>query len=303
MDIDLLQEFIVLAQSETFLKAADILYISQPTLSRHIKNLEEDLGVALFERTTRSSKLSKYGNMLLPYAKQIVELQNQFTSELVSEKQEQHTSLRIGTMSAMASYGITSVLTNFREKYPEIKMDIIPGYNVQPKDMLLRRDCELAFVRELESESTEDADEFVWLPYTTDRLVAVVPEKHPLAAHDQIQLTELKHQDLITLPRERTVSKLAYAACAKAGFEPKLTMTDHNVDHIIDCVRLGMGIALLTDKHADSSRPQMKGLKSLIVLPEIGTRISLCYLKNARLSSGAQKFVQAYQERMGLQEA
>ena len=73
MDIDLLQEFIVLAQSETFLKAADILYISQPTLSRHIKNLEEDLGVALFERTTRSSKLSKYGNMLLPYAKQIVD--------------------------------------------------------------------------------------------------------------------------------------------------------------------------------------------------------------------------------------
>lgn len=86
MEIKLLREFIVLAQSETFLKAADMLFISQPTLSRHIKNMETELGVSLFERTTRSFKLTKYGDMFLPYARKIVELYGQFSDELVEER-------------------------------------------------------------------------------------------------------------------------------------------------------------------------------------------------------------------------
>lgn len=87
MDIAILQDFVALAESETFLKAADVLSISQPTLSRHIKSLEAELGVTLFERTTRSLKLSEYGEVLLPYAKQIIELKNQLSGELQLKRQ------------------------------------------------------------------------------------------------------------------------------------------------------------------------------------------------------------------------
>ncbi|MGN0968322.1 MAG: LysR family transcriptional regulator [Oscillospiraceae bacterium] len=302
MDINLLQEFTVLAQSKTFLNAADILFISQPTLSRHIKNLEAELGVPLFERTTRSSKLSKYGNMLFPYAKQIVELHNQFTSELMAEKQEQHSALRIGTIPAMAYYGITTVLTRFREKNPKIKMNIIPSYNVSVIDMLLRRDCEVAFAREQEFEQSDGSDDIVSLPLTSDHLIAVVPDSHPFAEYDSIHLSEFINQDIITLSRETIICEIVCAACEKAGFEPNLVLTDHNIDHIIDCVRLGMGTALLMDKHVEENRPSHTGIKVLEVRPVTSTRISLCYLKHTRLSDGALKFIRTYQEEFGQRE-
>lgn len=302
MDINLLQEFTVLAQSKTFLNAADILFISQPTLSRHIKSLEAELGVPLFERTTRTSKLSKYGEMLFPYAKQIVELHNQFTSELMAEKQEQHSALRIGTIPAMAFYDITTVLIRFREKNPKVKMYIIPSYNVSVMDMLRRRDCEVAFVREQEFEQNDDSSGVVRLPLTSDRLVAVVPESHPFAALDSIHLSEFKDQDIITLSRETVICEIVCAACAKVGFEPNLVLTDHNIDHLIDCVRLGMGTALLMDKQVEADRSHCSGVKILEVRPATCTRISLCYLSHARLSEGAQKFIQTYQEEFGQQE-
>lgn len=296
MDINLLQEFVVLAQSETFLKAADILYISQPTLSRHIKNLESELGVCLFERTTRSSKLTKYGYMLLPYAKQMVELHNQFRSELLIEKQEQHWALRIGTVPAMAFYGITEVLTKFKEKYSDIKMDVIPSYTMSVKNMLVRRDCEVAFVREQEFELEEENEDIVRLPLLTDYLVAVVPENHRLAQFESVHISEVKNEDILTISKETIIYEIVSGACERAGFEPNLVLQDHNIDHIIDCVKLGMGVALLMDRHADKNRPQMKNMKVLPVLPTVATQLSLCYLKDANLSDAAQKFIQVYKE-------
>lgn len=299
MDINLLQEFVVLAQSDTFLKAADILFISQPTLSRHIKNLEAELGVSLFERTTRSSKLTKYGYMLLPYARHMVELHNQFRSELLAEKQEQHWALRIGSVPALSYYGITTVLTNFKEKHSDVKMDVIPSYSMSVKNMLMRRDCELAFVREQAFELEEENEDIVRIPFVTDYMVAAVPEGHRFAAQGSIHISELKHEEIITIAKETIIYEIVSNSCERAGFEPNLVLTDHNVDHIIDCVKLGMGTAMLMNRHVDKNRPQTCGVKAVKILPEVSTQISLCYLKNANLSDAARKFVEVFCEDYG----
>jgi len=296
VDVNLIREFVVLAQAETFSKAADLLFISQPTLSRHIKSLEEELGAPLLERTTRSSKLTKYGYMFLPYAKQMVELHNQFRSEIMREKREQHSALRIGTVPAMAYYNITSVLTNFRTKHSDIKMDIIPSYSLSVKSMLLRHDCELAFVREQMYELEEENEDLVRIPFQTDYLVAVMPEEHPLAQSDTLEIELLHNENILTISKETIIYEIASSACHEAGFEMKVTMVDHNIDHLIDCVKLGMGIAVLMDKHADRNRPRMQGLKAVKLLPEVFTQINLCYLKSTHLSDGAKEFIRTYQE-------
>ena len=106
METNYLREFVVLAQTGNFLEAADQLYSSQSTLSKHLKNLEKELGVALFDRTTRKVKISKYGLMLLPFAKQIVEAQDQYIAALKRSIETEREVLTLGSIHGLAQYKI-----------------------------------------------------------------------------------------------------------------------------------------------------------------------------------------------------
>ena len=75
MEIDYIREFVVLTETENFLEAAERLFISQSSLTRHIKSLEEDLGMQVFDRTTRKVTLNNFGKLFLPYAKEISRIQ------------------------------------------------------------------------------------------------------------------------------------------------------------------------------------------------------------------------------------
>lgn len=293
MDINLLKEFSVLAQSDTFLKAADMLFISQPTLSRHIKNLETELGVPLFERTTRSSKLTKYGNMLLPYAQRITEMYEQFSGELAEQRNEKQLALRIGSIAAMDTYGITGMITRFIEKYPQVKTSIVPRHNISFLEMLHTRNCDLVFAREGMEEKNDGIER---LPVTTDHLVAVISKSNPLSDEKTIHLSRLKNEDMVSLPDGTSAYKMFEDACEKEGFEPNLVLTHHSIEHLFNCAKLGMGIAILADKLIEPEWVKENEVSIVDVTPALNTCINLCYLKNAHLSEAALDFIRMYKE-------
>lgn len=292
MDINLLHEFVVLAQSETFLKAADLLFISQPTLSRHIKSMEAELGVCLFERTTRSSKLTKYGHMLLPYAQQTVELYNKFSAELAEEKKEQQSSLRIGSIAAMDVYGITTIITRFKETHPHVKANIVPRHNISFLDMLHNRNCDLVFAREPVGGADENV---VHLPLTTDRLVAVVSASHPFAGREALHISELRGQDIITLPESTSVCQIFCTACEREGFLPNLVLTHHSTEHIFNCAKIGMGVAVLADRLITEEMSGEESVRVLEIQPAIRTAINLCYSRDVHLPEAALEFIRLFQ--------
>jgi DNA-binding transcriptional LysR family regulator len=125
MEINYFREFVVLAQTGNFMEAAEQLYSSQSTLSKHIKNLEKELGVSLFDRTTRKVVLSKYGQILLPYAQQITELQDKYTAILQSSLETDRDILTVGSIRALAQYRITDVLVNFKQSHPKTIVNIL----------------------------------------------------------------------------------------------------------------------------------------------------------------------------------
>lgn len=293
VDISLLKEFTVLAQSETFLKAADLLYISQPTLSRHIKNLESELGVSLFERTTRSSKLTKHGQMFLPYAQKIVELYGEFSDELAEERSEKNFTLRIGSIAAMDNYGITGMITRFKELYPQVKTNIVPRHNISFLEMLQIRNCDLVFARE----TTEEKDDNInRLPVMSDHLAAVVPDSSPLAELESITLEQLRNEDLVTLPDGTSFYQMLIVACEARGFEPNLVLTHHSIEHLFNCVKVGTGIAILSNKLIEPEWLVSGGVKLLDITPALCTNINLCYPKNMNLSEAAMDFIRMYEE-------
>ena len=184
MEINYLREFVVLAQTGNFIEAADILYSSQSTLSKHIKKIESELGVPLFDRTTRKVGISKFGQLLLPFAKQITELQDKYTAILQNSLETDREILTLGSINALAQYKITDVLVNFKKSHTQSTINVLHATSEELKKMLRNKKCELAFIRDTLEEVDDD---LIKIPYTIDTLVAVLPATHHLTKQKTMQ--------------------------------------------------------------------------------------------------------------------
>lgn len=287
MDINYMKEFVVLAETGNFLEAADYLYMSQSSLSRHIKSIEEELGTTLFDRTTRKVSLNEYGKAFLPYAKQISQIQYEYTTELMNKIQTANEMLTIGAIPTMAHYHITNLISDYQVSHPDYTINIIENDSLSLINDLNQGKCDLAFIRE--SDKVSHFNDLVRIPYTTDNMVAVLPASHPCAGQDSITLDEIKNENLLLLDQNTLMYALCLASCEKSGFTPKVKYTGHRAENMISLVSKGMGIALLT------KRPAQYFLREDIAIvdihPLINTKISLVYTQKHEISCPAKNFM------------
>lgn len=246
MNIDHIAEFAVLARVGNYLEASELLFISQSSLSKHIQSMERELGVKLFDRTTRHISLTDEGRLFLPYARKIAGLRHEYTTALMQVTTSG--TLAIGSLPIMAPYGITDAIAGFQRNNPGISVRLVEGDGDQLKQMLISDEIELAFIRD-----EGDIDErFRRIPFTGDRLMAILPPDHPLAGHDTITLKELEPENFLLLPEGSAVHRLVLQKCKEQGFAPTVTYTGQRAENIIDLVSKGMGVSLLMEKPARS---------------------------------------------------
>lgn len=203
MDISRFGEFAILAQSRTFLDAAELLFMSQSTLSKHIMAMERELGCNLIDRSQRHVTLTAQGEALLPYAQKIATLQHRYLAAIQIAADEPLERITVGSIPIMAPYGITDAVIDFQQANPSYSVELIEGEGSALKQMLLREDIDLAFIRD----GGAIEPEFKKIPFTTDRLVAVIPLDHPLAKRNAIEIDDLIDEFPYASPRlvrERT---------------------------------------------------------------------------------------------------
>ena len=285
MEINYLKEFVVLAQTGNFLEAAEILYSSQSTLSKHIKRMEMELGVPLFDRTTRKVSVSKFGLILLPYARQITEIADKFTAILRSNRETDKEILNLGSMYGLAQYKITDVLVSFKKSLPGATLNVMQASSRDLTEMLRQGKCELAFVRDIE----DAGGDFVQIPFTTDTIVAVLPIKHPLADQKIIPLKRLENENFLMAIQGTMPYRLSMKACELSGFEPRIVYTDPELENQIDLVTKGMGISLALKKLALYHNNPKTAIVD--ITPMVESQINLCYLKSIELSNAAKQLV------------
>ena len=301
MNLMYLQEFLVLAETCSFNEAAQRLYMNQSTLSKHIKALEAQLGVALFDRSTRQVRITSYGEHLVPYAKQIEALSFQYESELA---QRVGKLLTIGTIPTMAEYDIVQLILRFKERHPEIRLKIVEGDTVELKEGLLNQKYDLAFLRDgnppFSTVSAAD-EQLVKIPYQCDRVVAVIPQGHPLFGKESVTLPQLKGHRLCMLKEGTLLYEICVRACQAADFVPNIFFESHRIGNILEMCRQGGCVALLLDHHLhDSTAAQLVRSGSVSVVPvdpEISTSVSLSYLNKGYLSPPAEEFVDFFPEK------
>ncbi len=289
MEINYIDEFIKLVEIGNFQEAADKLYVSQSTLSRHIQSLENDLGVQLFNRTSRKVELNRFGEEFLSYAKQITALKDEYMQSISSQLELEDHLITLGVIPTMSRYHITDVLSGFQEENQDYQLKIIEADTAQLKDMLLDGTCDFAFIREY----GEQESKLQRYPYFSDQLVAIIPQDHPLLSdQDSVSLSQLKLEPFLLLSEGSLMYSLAFDACKSSGFTPNVVFTGNNAENIIDLAGHGMGIGLLTRQPL--APLDTSNVRILDVVPQFVTQISLACRSEDTLSPSAWTFLKYY---------
>ena len=247
MNTERCREFVVLAQTCNYLQAADQLFISQSSLSKHIKALERELGVELFSRTTRRVQLTEHGRVFLPFARKLASTAHDAEAALSYASDNERRIIDIGSIPVMVPYGITELLHRFEREHPNVRMRITEGEADQLKELMRKRLLDLAFIREWDGDVAHEGDdaEFAASKFAEDRLAAVLPAGHPLAMRPSIRLAELANEEFLLLPKGTVMNALITDACAAEGFVPEVRYRGTRAENIIDLVSRGMGVSRL----------------------------------------------------------
>lgn len=285
MELEHIREFVNLAETRNFAETADRLFTTQSTISKHLKAMETELGVRLFDRTSRRVELNAFGKLFLPYAQTILNTQYEYQTAIYNHSENMRSTLNIGSIPVMAQYHITDIIMRFRRENTHFTLNVTEAEPSELIRLIQKGGCELAFIRE-----TGGYDQnLTKIPYWTDRLVALLPAVHPLANRELLEIRDLSTEDFLFIKEKTYLYDLCVKVCTDAGFTPRIAFSGHRIENIIDFVAQGMGIALLMKQQvAHLSREQFRIVP---LSPVITSQISLVYRKDRRLSPAAAHFL------------
>ncbi|MDG4809039.1 LysR family transcriptional regulator [Micromonospora sp. WMMD1120] len=243
MQLHQLRYFVAVAEVRHFTQAADIVGITQPSLSKQIHALEADLGAPLFERVRGNIALTAAGEVLLPLATRIladVETATREVQELVGLRRGR---VRLGATPSLATSLAPPVLRRFRDAHPTIDLRVEEGGSQDLVRDLLRGDLDLALI----IMPAQGADPGLRVdPILRESLVVASVDEVPTASTTrELRITDLRDQPMVMFREGYDLRDATIQACREAGFEPTFAVDGGEMDAVLSFVEAGLGIALV----------------------------------------------------------
>ena len=266
MTIDLrqLRYFVTLADTLHFGRAATLLHISQPPLSRQVAALEEELGVSLLKRSTRLVELTAAGRHFHEQAKRIIAgLDTAVRSTQAIERGELGV-LRVGFTMAAAWSVLPPLIRRYSDAFPQADVQLSEVLPKELNDALMSGNVDVGIAFPWQRPPGLE-----YLAVHTEPLCAVVPSDHHLAQGDEIAVSDLAAEPFITFPATTApaLHELVIGCCREHGFEPRIRFETHLQQTIVNLVAEGLGVSLVPQS---MSKMQLTGAK---FLPVSGTRM------------------------------
>jgi DNA-binding transcriptional LysR family regulator len=252
MEFRHLRYFVAVAEELNFGRAAKRLRISQQPLSQQIKNLEEELGVKLFSRTTRRVELTEVGKTFLEETYRTLS-QSEFATEAARRAARGETGiLRIGHAPTALYNVLPEALKVFRARYPGVVLELFELISKPQEEALAAGRIEVGFLYppvEDPGITTEVISE--------EPLMVVLPEEHRLADRDEVALEELAGEPFVMLPRRNrpALHDRIVGECRRAGFSPKVVQEANNLHTMLGLVAAGFGVNLTVANIRNLKRP------------------------------------------------
>ena len=252
MKFDYLREFVAAAQSEEMQQCAKELGISPSVLSKHIKAIEQELGVPLFMRS-RKTELSPYGRILLPYAKELVKVQDDYLQDFSETTEDIRPQLIVGLSPIQFRERSGQLMETFILKHPQ-EVLLKEADNAKLCQMVASGEIDMAFVR-TQPELHRDPS-LVYIPFCSDPMVVFMPPEHPLANAPSVTIEELKDEHILLRTEASTVNRVFTQKCTELGIDPQISFHSQYVNY--DMMRRGEGITLFLAPPATAKRNQQQ---------------------------------------------
>ncbi|MDB5136151.1 MAG: transcriptional regulator [Mucilaginibacter sp.] len=210
-----LKVFYTVAKRLSFTRASAELFITQPAVTKHIHELEDQYKAKLFERKGNRINLTGAGKLLLSKAEKIFELYRDVEFEINALNKRKEGLLQIGTSTTIAQYIVAPLLARFRNKFPDVQLSLITGNTGQIEKALLAKEIEIAII-----EGYSKNTEISYHEFLKDEIVLVCSSHHPLANRNLLKIEELKGIKFILREQGSGTLEVIDHALKKAGVNP-----------------------------------------------------------------------------------
>ncbi len=282
MEWQQLEYFRVVAKTEHFTKAAQSLAISQPALSRSITQLEEEIGVLLFDRLGRAVRLNSYGEVFLKHVENAL---GEIDQGIKAVSQLNNPATGVVSLSFLVSLGLNvlpEMIGKFSPLYPEVEFRLYENVTPFIQKDLINGKVDLCLTSPFEKQSG-----IFWHKLLDEMLFAYLPVNHSLASRANIRLGDLKDDAFIGFKKSYNMRTLLDKFCGQAGFIPEVKFEGGDLATIVGLVSSGLGVTVIPKfSGVDSSKVKCLPITSPICQREIG----LAWLEERRLSPSAKLF-------------
>jgi DNA-binding transcriptional LysR family regulator len=244
MELHQLEYFVAVAEEASFTRAASRVHVAQPGVSAQVRRLESELGQQLLDRSGRSVRLTEVGSAVLPFARAALDAvasARLAVDELAGLVRGQVT---VGMVSGCALPILAELLAGFHHRHPGVAITLVEDNSDRLAERLRDGQLDLALIGWAgpRDETPPDIDTVV---VVDEELVAAVHPAHPLADSGPLTIGKLRDLPLVSLPRGTGVRAALDAACAEAGFAPRIVFEASALPMVVELATRGLGLAVV----------------------------------------------------------
>jgi LysR family transcriptional activator of glutamate synthase operon len=283
-----LEYFLAVARSKKFSRAAEDSYLSQSSLSKQIKALEEELGVELFVRSSAGVSLTPAGEMFLLFAGKTHRDYENIVLSLGRYSAGTHLRVRVGALPLMGAYDLDSALARFQIDNMSTQIDLVEREQTNLLRRLEMNQVDVAIIRT----DNLSRDEYDWVTLVRDEIVIVCSTHHPLARVRRISLGELKDERFVMLDPQSAIYTIFSEECRKEGFFPNVIFMHARHRPLLSAVSRDIGISALP--RGLTHTKDEPGLCCVPLQRPVYTEIGLVFRKDRELTPWADKLVKFF---------
>ncbi len=246
MDFRQIEAFAQVVKLKSFSRAADAVFLTQPTISAHISSLENELGIKLIDRSTKDVIPTKAGKLFYDYAVNLINIRDNAIFKLNEYSEKMSGKVEICSSTVPCQYIMPGLIKGFIKKYPNVTFSLDQMDTRKVTESILQKESELGFVG-----SMTENDKLVYHHFMEDRLVLITPnnEKFTKKKSDTLELKDITDEKFILREAGSGTRQEFEKALKKAGFNPKslkIAALMNSTEAVKQAVSLGIGVSVVS---------------------------------------------------------